>query len=83
MSLSLRNIKALRWIQVIIIFLFFFAICYIFTAAILMNGLGLSSDRDCFTAVITCLVFYFGNKMIMYIFLVRYSNLSPPLVNGR
>ncbi|CZR50412.1 uncharacterized protein PAC_00284 [Phialocephala subalpina] len=44
-------------------------------SAILTSGLGLTSNRDCFTAVFSCLVFYFGNKMIMYMFLIERAHI--------
>ena len=74
--LRLNNLGPINWIRLIIILLYIFAICFVFTAAILTSGLGLTSNRDCYTAVFACLVFYFGNKIIMYMFLVRPKMLS-------
>ncbi|KAH6699771.1 hypothetical protein BKA61DRAFT_621634 [Leptodontidium sp. MPI-SDFR-AT-0119] len=73
--LHLNNLAPINWIRLIIILLYIFAICFVFTAAILTSGLGLTSNRDCFTAVFTCLVFYFGNKMIMYMFLIERAHI--------
>ncbi|KAF2183583.1 hypothetical protein K469DRAFT_668256 [Zopfia rhizophila CBS 207.26] len=73
--LRLNNLTPINWIRLIIILLYVFAICFVSTAAILTSGLGLTSKRDCFTAVFACLLFYFGNKMIMYMFLIERAHI--------
>lgn len=51
--------------------LYFAAIAYVATAAILQSGLDLSTIGSCRAAVYVCLVFYCGSKVLVQLFLVE------------
>lgn len=49
----------------LVLFLFFCALSFIFSAAVVESGQGLRSHHLCYSAAIICLVFYTGNKLTM------------------
>ncbi|OCK84811.1 hypothetical protein K432DRAFT_344472 [Lepidopterella palustris CBS 459.81] len=70
-QLHFSNLKAINFIRLLIIILYMLAIAFVISAAVVENGLGLSSFPICHTAIIICLVFYVGSKVTMYIFLAE------------
>ncbi|KAM0719354.1 hypothetical protein Q7P37_005259 [Cladosporium fusiforme] len=63
--------KPLTFIRIIVFMLYFAAISYVATAAILQSGLDLSTIGSCRAAVYVCLVFYCGSKVLVQLFLVE------------
>ncbi|KAF2729717.1 hypothetical protein EJ04DRAFT_446679 [Polyplosphaeria fusca] len=70
---TLRNnvLRKTNLTSILICVLFFFALSFIFSAAVVESGLGLPTHAVCYGAAIICLVFYTGNKLTIYIFLLE------------
>ncbi|KAF2638908.1 hypothetical protein P280DRAFT_404210, partial [Massarina eburnea CBS 473.64] len=64
-------LRSLTFTQVIVFVLYAFAIAYIMSTAIMETGIGLVTETVCYSAVMICWVFYIGNKVTMYCFLVE------------
>lgn len=45
--------------------LYLLCLAFVFSAAIVESGLGLSNLSICYSAIIVCLVFYVGSKVVM------------------
>ena len=63
--------QRLSFIRILVFLLYFFAITYVATAAILQSGLDLSTLASCRAAIYVCLVFYVGSKVLVQLFLVE------------
>lgn len=61
----------MSFIRVLVFLLYFFAIAFVATAAILQSGLDLSTVASCRAAIYICLVFYVGSKVLVQLFLVE------------
>ncbi|KAF2490496.1 hypothetical protein BU16DRAFT_494556 [Lophium mytilinum] len=70
-QLHIHNLKTMNLIRFIVLLLNLSAIAFVISAAVLETGLGLSTAPVCRSAIITCLIFYVGNKVTMYVFLVE------------
>ena len=69
-------------IRALVISVYLLGICFILSAALLQFGVGLDTRSRCKAAIILCLVFYVGGKVMMYTFLcermhaIRHTYLS-------
>ncbi len=45
--------------------LYVLCLMFVFSAAVIGSGLGLSTIKLCYSAIIVCLVFYVGSKIVM------------------
>ncbi|KAF2451764.1 hypothetical protein P171DRAFT_438439 [Karstenula rhodostoma CBS 690.94] len=71
-----RNIKKRNNLtSTILLFLFSFAICFIFATAVVESGQSLASYNICYSAIIICLVFYTTNKLAIYMFLLERARI--------
>ncbi|KAH7122462.1 hypothetical protein B0J11DRAFT_437291 [Dendryphion nanum] len=78
---DVKKIRKLSFTQTLVIIIFFLAISFVFSAATIASGLGLSSSRICQAATAMCLGFYFSNKLALYVFLVERAHvLRAPFV---
>jgi hypothetical protein len=66
-----KNERPLSFIRILVFLLYFFAIAFVATAAILQSGLDLSTIASCRAAIYTCLVFYVATKVLVQLFLVE------------
>ncbi|KAF2457261.1 hypothetical protein BDY21DRAFT_392487 [Lineolata rhizophorae] len=69
--LRLRHIFRMNPTRLIVVIQHALAVAFVFCAAVVESGLGLSTDSSCFSAIIVCLVFYVLSKIVMYVFLVE------------
>ncbi|KAF2083799.1 hypothetical protein K490DRAFT_10317, partial [Saccharata proteae CBS 121410] len=69
--LHLFKIRSMNPVRSIVVSLYVFGMCFILSAAIIQSGLGLTTHKDCYSAIIICLVFYVGSKVMTYLFLVE------------
>ncbi|KAH7119691.1 hypothetical protein B0J11DRAFT_439888 [Dendryphion nanum] len=70
-QLKYNAILKAKFTSMLVLFLYVFAILFVFGASTVQSGLGLASQKICYSAAITCLVFYTGNKLTIYIFLLE------------
>lgn len=61
----------LNFIRLLVFMLYFAAIGFVASTAILQSGLDLSTIGSCRAAIYTCLVFYVGSKVLIQLFLVE------------
>ena len=61
----------MSFIRILVFLLYFFAIAFVATTAILQSGLDLGTVPSCRAAIYVCLVFYFGSKILVQLFLVE------------
>jgi hypothetical protein len=54
--------------QTYVFLLYFSSLAFVLSAAVVNNGLGLSTDGSCRTAIIICLTFYAGSKLSMWVY---------------
>lgn len=66
-----KHKRPLSFIRILVFLLYFFAIAFVATTAILQSGLDLSTVPSCRAAIYVCLVFYFGGKILVQLFLVE------------
>jgi hypothetical protein len=77
----MRGLTCLRAIATL---LYLFAITFILAAAVLECGLGIETFAVCRSAILVCLVFYVGSKVLMYIFLIeRARSVRAPYASRR
>ncbi|KAH7357442.1 hypothetical protein BKA66DRAFT_574439 [Pyrenochaeta sp. MPI-SDFR-AT-0127] len=76
-----HQLKSSSLTHILIYLLYFFSALFVLSAAVIESGLGLASFRVCRGAIILCLAFYVGSKVIMYLFLVERAHaLRAPYV---
>lgn len=68
--LRLNDVRAMNTVRQLVVLLYCFAMAFIVSSAILQSGLQLVDYQQCFAAIIICLIFYVGAKVLMYLFLV-------------
>ncbi|KAJ8118767.1 hypothetical protein OPT61_g303 [Boeremia exigua] len=70
---TLRNnvIRKRNFTSVLVVILFIFGLGFIFCASVVQTGQGLRTHQLCYSAAMICLVFYTGNKLTIYIFLLE------------
>lgn len=68
--LRLNDVRAMNTVRQLVVLLYCFAMAFILSSAILQSGLELVDYKQCFAAIIVCLIFYVGAKVLMYLFLV-------------
>ena len=79
MHLHVNTIRSISFIRMVVVLLYGFAITFIFLAAVVENGLGMTTLPNCRAAIYVCLVFYVGSKILLYVFLVeRAHSLRAP-----
>lgn len=63
----LRNnvTRKVNFTSILVVFLFFFALGFIFCASVVESGQSLRTHKLCYSAAMICLVFYTGNKLTM------------------
>ncbi|EON66011.1 hypothetical protein W97_05254 [Coniosporium apollinis CBS 100218] len=61
----------MNFIRLLVVMLYLLCLAFVFSAAVIESGLGLSNLSICYSAIIVCLVFYVGSKVVMYMFLVE------------
>ncbi|KAF2474181.1 uncharacterized protein BDR25DRAFT_385633, partial [Lindgomyces ingoldianus] len=74
-QLEWKKLKTLNLTRTFVLILYLLAITFVFTAAVLENGLQLSSAPACSSAIIICLIFYVSSKGTMYVFLVERAHV--------
>ncbi|KAJ4982669.1 hypothetical protein SVAN01_11842 [Stagonosporopsis vannaccii] len=70
-QLDRKSLRRLCFSHVLVFLLYVLSICFVFSAAVVKSGLGLSSVGICRGAIYLCIGFYFASKVIMYLFLVE------------
>ncbi|KAH6622210.1 hypothetical protein C7974DRAFT_217982 [Boeremia exigua] len=66
-----KDLEHLCFAHVLICLLYVLSMCFVFAAAVVKSGLGLSSFGICRTAIFLCLSFYVLSKISMYLFLAE------------
>ncbi|PVH91767.1 hypothetical protein DM02DRAFT_702928 [Periconia macrospinosa] len=74
---ALRNnaIHRGRFTSILIIWLFVFGLGFVICTAVVASGQGLRTERLCYSAIIICILFYTGNKLAIYIFLLERARI--------
>ncbi|KAI9891290.1 MAG: hypothetical protein M1814_002803 [Vezdaea aestivalis] len=67
--LHLHNIKRMNMSRALVIAIYLCGIFFIASASLLQFGATISTISRCKSAIIMCLVFYVGGKVLMYVFL--------------
>ncbi|PVI04404.1 hypothetical protein DM02DRAFT_503467, partial [Periconia macrospinosa] len=83
---TLRNnvIHRAHITSILIVWLFFLGLGFMICTAVVDSGQGLRTERLCYSAAIICLVFYTGNKLAIYIFLLERARIvRAPFVSRR
>ncbi|KZF22673.1 hypothetical protein L228DRAFT_133148 [Xylona heveae TC161] len=70
-TLSLNQWKTLNCLRSLILAIYILGISFVFSSAVLHNGFELTTPALCYTGILICLVFYFGGKVLLYVFLVE------------
>ena len=65
MHLLSKSANRLTLTQIYIFALYTFSIGFVFSAAVVNNGLGLTTDGSCKASVLLCLMFYAASKVTM------------------
>ncbi|KAF2733537.1 hypothetical protein EJ04DRAFT_565069 [Polyplosphaeria fusca] len=66
-----HHLKTLNLTRVLILVLYSLAMAFVVSAAVVENGLGMTSPSMCHSIIYICLSFYAASKLAMYIFLVE------------
>ncbi|KAH0538464.1 hypothetical protein FGG08_004962 [Glutinoglossum americanum] len=69
---DLHDTPFIRWLVIII---YVVGILFVLSSTLLQYGFGLNVVKNCRAAIILCLVFYLGAKVLMYIFFVERARL--------
>jgi hypothetical protein len=77
---DLRSLKPLHYLQLAVYIL---GMMFSASAAITTFGVGLNGPVECQAAVILCLVFYLGQKFLLYLFLVERTQVIPARQTSR
>ena len=64
-------LKSLNPTRVIMVLIYIDALCFVFAASVLIQGWDFVTEHLCRTAIYICLVFYVGDKVLLYLFLVE------------
>ncbi|KAF2755842.1 hypothetical protein EJ05DRAFT_79515 [Pseudovirgaria hyperparasitica] len=81
-QLKLNNILMINVVRASVVLMYVMGIFFVFAAAVVEIGLGLSTPAVCQAAIFVCLVFYMASKLFMYIFLIeRIHILRSPYSN--
>ncbi|KAL1613935.1 hypothetical protein SLS54_010145 [Diplodia seriata] len=73
--LRLNNISRMNFVRQLVVLMYILGIIFIVALAILSNGLGIRTYADCHAAIIMCLAFYMGSKLLLYLFLVERAHV--------
>ncbi|KKY13619.1 hypothetical protein UCDDS831_g08856 [Diplodia seriata] len=73
--LRLNNISRTNFVRQLVVLMYILGIIFIVALAILSNGLGIRTYADCHAAIIMCLAFYMGSKLLLYLFLVERAHV--------
>ncbi|KNG48373.1 hypothetical protein DDE82_007552 [Stemphylium lycopersici] len=80
-ALDRNPLKTMTLTQVYVLIQYLLSIGYVFSAAVVHNGISLSTVGSCKAAMRLCLIFYAGSKVSMYLFLVERAHaLRAPYV---
>ena len=71
MTSGITNFRATNLICILTLLIYILALCFIVSAGILITGWDFVTEVLCRAAIDLCLVFYVGDKMILYLFLVE------------
>ena len=69
--MRLNNVRSVTFLRVLILNIYAFGMCFVFSATVLLSATETSTTISCHAAIILCLVFYVGGKILMYFFLVE------------
>lgn len=61
----------MNFLRVLVIIIYILGLCFVISGTLLLLGVGLNTPDRCRGAIVLCLVFYVGGKVIVYIFLVE------------
>lgn len=70
-TLRVDRLQDLTATHVILYALYFEALVFVVSAAIMNSGIGLTSHYTCSTAIYLCIAFYVTSKILMYYFLIE------------
>lgn len=68
---GITNFRATNLIRVLTLLIYILAVCFIVSAGVLITGWDFVTEGLCRAAIDLCLVFYVGDKVILYLFLVE------------
>ncbi|KAF9700565.1 hypothetical protein EKO04_001637 [Ascochyta lentis] len=70
---TLRNnvFRKRNFTSMLVVVLYVFGLGFIICASVVQTGQGLHTHQLCYSAAMICLVFYTGNKLTIYIFLLE------------
>ena len=71
MTSGITNFRATNLIRVLTLLIYILAVCFIVSAGVLITGWDFVTEGLCRAAIDLCLVFYVGDKVILYLFLVE------------
>ncbi|KAL1638682.1 hypothetical protein SLS58_008714 [Diplodia intermedia] len=73
--LRLNNISRMNFVRQLVVLMYILGIMFIVALAILSNGLDIKTYADCHAAIVMCLAFYMGSKLLLYLFLVERAHV--------
>ncbi|KAF2031428.1 hypothetical protein EK21DRAFT_111023 [Setomelanomma holmii] len=66
-----KAVKEFALTHYLVCFLYLFATAFVASAALVETGLGLGTEHICSAAIMICIAFYVGSKIVVYLFLVE------------
>ncbi|KAF2678934.1 hypothetical protein K458DRAFT_315510, partial [Lentithecium fluviatile CBS 122367] len=74
---TLKNnvLRKTNFTSILVVLLFFFALSFIVCLTVVESGQSLRTHQLCYSAAMICLVFYTGNKLTIYIFLLERARI--------
>ncbi|TKA66403.1 hypothetical protein B0A49_08959 [Cryomyces minteri] len=70
-NLHTSDLRALEPLRILVISLYLFAAIFVLSSGVLETGLGLTTQSECRASILTCVIFYIGSKILLYVFLVE------------
>ncbi|KAF2192868.1 hypothetical protein K469DRAFT_503626, partial [Zopfia rhizophila CBS 207.26] len=68
-------VNRFNFTSIMVLVMYFFAMAFIVSTAVVETGQGLRTHHICYSAAIICLVFYTGSKGALYIFLLERAHI--------
>ncbi|KAF2788086.1 hypothetical protein K505DRAFT_286769 [Melanomma pulvis-pyrius CBS 109.77] len=74
---TLKNnaLRKCNFTSILVLLLYFFGLGFILSTSIVESGQGLSTHKLCYSSAMICLVFYTGNKLTIYLFLLERARI--------
>jgi hypothetical protein len=71
-----RSLRQLSFVHILVLAIFFLTCAFCTSTLFFYFGVGIFNYKSCRSAVILCLVFYLGEKYVLYLFLVERTHIT-------